>query len=118
MAAEEDRIRLLHMLEAAREAVAFVEGRSADELQSDRMLNYAVLHAIGVIGEAASQVGEQTHAAYADLPWSEMIGMRNRLIHAYHDVNLQIVWRTVTQDLPPLILALEDILGGESDGAD
>ncbi|MCZ7380616.1 MAG: DUF86 domain-containing protein [Candidatus Methanoperedens sp.] len=62
------------------------------------------------MGEAARRISEETQAAYPDLPWSDMVGMRNIMIHEYDDVDLVIVWETVNNDLPPLIDALEKLL--------
>ena len=97
-----DRIRLRHMLEEARRAMAFVKGRTFGDLQGDEVLQYAVVRAISIVGEAAAQVSKDTRDALGDVPWPDIIGMRHRLIHGYHDVSLDVVWRTVTQDLPPL----------------
>jgi len=110
MVPEDDKIRLLHMIEAARDAVAFVEGKSREEFETERATNQAVVRAVTVLGEAASQVSPPTRAEFSDLPWGEMVGMRNRPVHAYHDINLAIVWRTVSEDLPPLIDCLSQIV--------
>jgi uncharacterized protein with HEPN domain len=74
------------------------------------MLAFALVRAIEIIGEAASRVGEETREAHPDLPWQDMTGMRNRIIHAYFDVDLDRVWDTVTEDLPPLMVRLRAIL--------
>ena len=105
-----DAIRLRHMLEAAREATHFVTGRTREDLQHNRMFSFALVHSIEIIGEAASQVSPESRAACPNLPWPEIIGMRNRLIHAYFDIDLDRVWETVSDDLPPLITELEKIL--------
>ena len=65
---------------------------------------------IGIIGEAASKVGPEVQATHSDIPWPQIIGMRNRIIHAYFEVNLDILWDTVNIGLPDLITQLEDIL--------
>ena len=95
------------MLDAAKEASSFIEGRQRGSLQKDRMLVNALVRSIEVIGEAASQVSADTRKQYATIPWSQVIGMRNRLIHAYFDVDNDRVWDTVTEDLPALIKELE-----------
>jgi uncharacterized protein with HEPN domain len=99
----EDRVRLRHMVEAAESAVQFLAGRQRPDLDQDRMLLFAVVRAIEVLGEAASQISAETRAAYADIPWRAIIGMRNRLIHAYFEINTEIVWQTVTQEIPVLL---------------
>ncbi len=67
------------------------------------MLVLALVKAIEIIGEAASQVSEETRAQLPGLPWADMIAMRHRLVHAYFDINLDILWQTVQQDLPPRV---------------
>ena len=98
----EDRIRLSHMLEAIADAQAFMLGRNRPDLDNDKMLVYAVLRAVEIVGEAASKVTAATQAAAPQIPWSAIVGMRHRLVHAYARVDLDIVWKTVQQDLPPL----------------
>jgi uncharacterized protein with HEPN domain len=100
------------MLDAAREAMSFAAGRSRDDLDRDRMLVLAVVKDIEIIGEAASRTSAATRAAHPDVPWAQIIVMRNRLIHAYFDVDLQVVWDTVTGDLPLLIAMLEPLVRG------
>lgn len=110
MLPNDDIVRLRHMLDAAREACRFLQGRNPDNLATDTMLNFAIRHAIEIIGEAASKVSPETRLILPDIPWQQVIGMRNRLIHAYFDVNPTILWDTVTLSLPGLIAALERTL--------
>ena len=107
----EDRIRLQHMFDAARDAVSFAEDRPRQDLDSDRQLVLAVVKCVEIIGEAASQVLSETQAELPQLPWRKIIAMRDRLVHAYFDINLDIVWSTLQQDLPPLVAVLEGTLG-------
>ncbi len=102
-----DAIRLQHMLDAAREAVSFVGATSRQDLYADRMRWLAVVRDVEIVGEAAAKVTEETKARYTSIPWNDIIGMRNRLIHGYFDIDIEVVWSTVTRDLPPLIDALE-----------
>lgn len=106
-----DRVRLMHMLDAAKDAVEFASGRSADELQSDKQLRFSIVHCVEILGEAASHTSTELVVAHPEVPWRSVVDMRNRLIHGYYDINLTIVWRTVTQELPRLIEELEKILG-------
>ena len=99
----EDRIRLRHMVEAAESAVQFIAGRQRPDLEEDRMLLFALVHAIEILGEAASRITDETRATYPGIPWRAIIGMRNRLIHAYFAINTTIVWQTVTQEIPVLL---------------
>lgn len=107
---EPDRIRLQHMLDAAHEARAFVGTATRTALDNDRKLTLALLKCIEIIGEAAARTSMETQQAYPTLPWSDIVGRRNRLIHGYFDVDLDVVWSTVQHELPPLIEALERIL--------
>ena len=114
----DDAIRLRHMLDAAREALSFAEGRSRDDLYEDRMLALSLVKSIEIIGEAASQVSQATKDGTVSIPWADIIGMRNRLVHAYFDIDLEIVWRTVVDELPPLAAELERVLvDGNEEGS-
>ncbi len=106
---EPDLIRLRHMLDAAREARTFATGKSRAALDEDRGLVLILSHLITIIGEAASKVSEETRIAYSQIPWGAINGMRNRLVHAYFDVDLDIVWNTVANRVPELIAELEPI---------
>jgi len=105
-----DAVRVRHILDAARQAVILVAGRSRPDLDADIMLNLSLVRLLEIIGEAARGVTETFRDANPDVAWHKMAGMRNRLVHAYFDVNLDMVWRTVTQDLPPLIEKLERVI--------
>lgn len=111
----DDDARLLDMLLAAREAMAFVDGLTFPEFQRNRMAQLAVLKTIEVVGEAASGIGTDTTKAHPDIPWSGIIGMRNRLVHGYFSINLERVWETVQQDIPRLLSQLEPLVPPESE---
>lgn len=104
---ESDVIRLRHKLDAAREALSFIAGRSSEDLNRDRMLVLALVKEIEIIGEAASRISDESRKALPRIPWPKIIAMRNRLIHAYADVDLSIVWDTLTGALPELLRELE-----------
>jgi uncharacterized protein with HEPN domain len=106
----DDVVRLRHMLDAAEEAVGFARGRSRADLDRDRMLALAIVKTIEIIGEAASRVSAETQQTCPAVPWTDIVGMRNRLIHAYFDIDLDRVWDTLADDLPPLIVALRAAL--------
>ena len=108
-----DRIRVQHMLEAAAEASAFIKDRSPEDLSRDRILLLALVKEIEIIGEAATQVSEELRDGSPYIPWARIKGMRNRLIHAYSDVNVGMVWSTVVSDLPELLRSLETLLASE-----
>jgi len=119
MGREDDGVRLRHMLDAGQKATEFASGRSLDELHGDDLLAFGLVHALAILGEAASRVSAECRAQHDDLPWPKMIGMRNRLVHGYLDINLDIVWDTVTLDLPPVVARLTEIVGkDEADTVD
>jgi uncharacterized protein with HEPN domain len=105
-----DRIRIQHMLDAAREAMAFAKGHTVDNLRTDRMLLLALVKEIEILGEAATQISEDFRLSRPDIPWAMIRGMRNLPIHAYSDVNVALVWSTVVSDLPELERALNVLL--------
>ena len=107
---ESDRIRLQHMLDAAREALTFVRDRGKDDLRTNRMLALSLIKEIEIIGEAASKVSPELKQNLRSIPWADIVGMRNRLIHAYFEVDFDILWDTVSSALDPLILQLETSL--------
>lgn len=106
----DDRLRLQHMLDASQEAVRFTQGKNRDELDHDRVLALALVKLIEIVGEAASRVTAESQRAHPNVPWRDIVAMRNRLIHGYFDVDLDRVWDTVTDDFPPLLALLEDAL--------
>jgi len=110
---ESDRIRLRHMLDAADEAICFARDRNRADLEGNRLLALGLVKCVEVIGEAASRVTAEMRAELHQIPWADVVGMRNRLVHAYFDVDLDQVWRTVRDDLPPLAAELRNALGRE-----
>jgi uncharacterized protein with HEPN domain len=97
------------MLEAARKAVSYVRDFTEEQFVLDTEKQDAVIYRVGVIGEAARNVSEETRNALA-LRWPDMTGMRNRVFHGYNDVRIATVWKTVSTDLPLLIATLERYL--------
>ena len=106
---------LRHMLDHAREASALVQGKSRADLDSDRLLEPALVRLLEIVGEAASRVPGDDCARYPEIPWSQIVGLRNRLIHGYDAVDLDILWQIVEHDIRLLISALETILGQEGE---
>jgi len=98
------------MLDAANEALTFIQGKIRADLDNDRMLVLSLVRELEIIGEAGSKVSPETRSQSSAVPWQDITGMRNRLIHAYFDVDLDTVWNTVTKDLPLLKADLEKIL--------
>ena len=110
-----DDAYLLDMLTAARDAVEFTAGLTFPQFDQSRLHQNAVLRAIETVGEAAARISQETRKAHPEIPWKEIVGMRNRLVHVYFDVNLYRVWETVHQDLPRLIAMLEPLVPPDSD---
>lgn len=105
----DDLNRIRHMLDSAREALSFAEGRSRVDLERDRMFALALVKCIEVVGEAASGLSQATRNRNPEIPWLDIVGMRNRLIHGYFEIDMDRVWDTMTDDLPRLVEHLEAI---------
>lgn len=111
MSRHEDEVRLGHMLDHAAEAVEMCRARVRADLDSDRMLNLALVRLVEIVGEAAIRVSKRGQAARPEIPWREIISMRNRIVHGYDQVNFDILWAVIHDDLPPLIKTLTATLG-------
>ena len=105
-----DLPRLKHMLDSTEAILSFVKGKRRSSLDRDRLLLSAVLREFEIIGEAASRITEKTKKQFPHVPWKELIGMRNRLIHAYFDVDHDIVWKTIREYLPSFQKQLEQAI--------
>lgn len=106
----EDRVRVLHMRDACQSVARFIQGKTRSDLDRDEMLRFALVRAVEIVGEAATKVSAETRQLSPGIPWREAVGIRNRLIHAYFDVDLDVLWRTAQDDLPELEKALEALL--------
>ena len=112
---ERDAGLLLDMLLAARDAQTFIAGMDEAGVLASRLHQNAVIRSLEIIGEAAGKVSAETQAAHGEIAWREMTGMRHRLIHGYGDVSLDVVWATVRDRLPPLIVVLAALVPGEDE---
>jgi uncharacterized protein with HEPN domain len=101
-----DRVRVQHMMQACELAATFIEGRSRADLDVDQMLRFALVQAVQVVGEAAGKMSIEGRTELSAIPWAAMIGMRNRLVHSYMDIDNEILWNTVTERLPDLLARL------------
>lgn len=106
----DDRLRLQHMLDASKKVIQYVQSESRKSLEKDEKLALALVRLIKIIGEAASKISRERQATLSQIPWREVIGMRNRIVHAYFDIDYDIVWDTATINIPALIPELEAIL--------
>ena len=99
----DDDVRLRHLVEAAETAIRFLEGRCRSDLDDDEMLRLALTKLVEIVGEAAKQVTPETRAEYPAVPWSAAARMRDRLVHHYFDIDLDVLWSTIVVDLPALL---------------
>jgi uncharacterized protein with HEPN domain len=106
----DDRTRILHMIEAAETVAAFIAQRNRTDLDHDRMLLFALVRAIEILGEAASKVSPQTRLATQRVPWSQIVAMRNRLVHAYFDIDRDVLWKTAVEEVPHLLGLLAPLI--------
>ena len=98
---------LRDMLENAQRAIKFTKGMDYKSFAKDDKTVYAVVRAVEIIGEAAANIPEEVRAQYPHVPWREVKGMRNKLVHHYFGINVEVVWQTIQEDLPLLIQALK-----------
>ena len=110
MLPDSDRTRIRHIVDAAREAVDFVKGTSFDDALRNRQLQLSLVRCVEIIGEAATRASLETRNTHPEIPRQDMIGMRNRIVHAYFDVDLAVVWEAAANHLPALALAAERAL--------
>lgn len=108
--AKSDSVRLRHMLEAAEACLKFAEGKKREDFEEDKMLCFAVVRALEIFGEAAAGVSEPLRMKHPKIEWRDIIGMRNRLIHAYFDIDYDIVWEAIRYEIPKIIPQLEKLL--------
>lgn len=106
----DDRATLEQMLDTARQIRSLVRGHTPEAFETDVLRQLALLHLIQRLGEAASRLSADFRADHPEFPWGEMIGMRNRIVHGYDDVDPDIVWRVATEDIEPVVAALERAL--------
>lgn len=100
MKSDKDLARLKHMLDSTKAILSFAKGRQRTSLDKDRLFLSAVLREFEIIGEAAGRISEKTKKKFPSIPWKELVGLRNRLIHAYFDVDHDIIWKTIRDYLP------------------
>lgn len=108
----DDLVRVQHMLDYSMQAIQFTRGRTRADLESDAILALALARILEIVGEAAAQTSGSFRAKHPEVPWARAVGMRNRLIHAYPDVDLDLLWSTVVEDIPPLLEQLNRIRRG------
>ena len=102
-----------HMLDHARETVSLAQGKSRGDLDEDRLLNLALVRLLEIIGEAANRVPNEEQLKHPQIPWSQIVSLRNRLIHSYDAVDKDMLWQIIEHDVPRLIATLAVILAEE-----
>ncbi|NOY29342.1 MAG: DUF86 domain-containing protein [Planctomycetes bacterium] len=114
MSVHDDDISLRHILDHTREAIRSIEGYTEQSLAEDRMRHLAVTRLLTIVGEAATRLSAERREELSYIPWRQIIGLRNILIHMYHDVDDAALWQILTKDLPKLVQELEKLgLPGE-----
>ena len=103
------------ILDAITKVAKFIKGMTFDQFSADDKTAFAVIRALEIIGEAAKHIPEQVRNSYPKLPWREMTGIRDKLIHDYFGVNIKVVWKTATEDLPKLESEMRRILADSID---
>jgi uncharacterized protein with HEPN domain len=106
----DDSILIKHILEAAEKSIDFLSECTKEDLQDDEKLALSIIRLLEIVGEAANQVSEGYRTKHPDIPWKNMVALRNRLIHGYFDVDLDIVWDTVHSDLQPVVKQLRKLI--------
>ena len=105
-----DKAYLQDILDAISDIEKFAEGVSKDEFYENREKQYAVLRALEIVGEATKNLSKEVRGKYRRIPWMDIAGMRDKLIHFYFGVKLDLVWQTVRGKLPELKVQIQEIL--------
>ena len=108
-----DLDRLLHIKESMDNIQEFVNNKTFDEFVSDKLLFFAVVKNVEIIGEAAYMLTKEFCAAHPTTPWKDIIGMRHVLVHGYYTTSKDFIWATVQQDIPVLRLQIEAYIAEE-----
>lgn len=113
MTRHDDRTRLRHMLDHAAEAIEMAAGRRRSDLETDRQFCLALTRLVEIVGEAAARISAEGRTRWPAIPWAEVVGLRNRLIHGYDSVDPDILWTIIADDLPVFVAELRLILDGQ-----
>ena len=116
MSRHNDSVYFRHMLDHAEAAVAITRDKGRNALETEPLVRYALLHLMCILGEAANRVSAEGRATAESVPWRNLISMRNVLIHGYDTVDLDVLWKTVTEDLPALINVLRECAAEDASG--
>lgn len=114
MSQRDDRVYVGHMLDTANKAISFIQGSTREDFDNNELLRLSLTHLLQVIGEAARRVSLDFRANYPQVDWKAIVGMRSKLVHDYLNVDEDILWDTVINELPSLIEELKEILKSDS----
>jgi uncharacterized protein with HEPN domain len=103
MRLNDDPTRLNHVLDASKEAIGYVDSIDRTQFAGDRLRQHAVVRCIEIVGEAAARLTKEIRDDNQHIPWADIISMRNRIVHAYFDIDIDLIWKTATEDLPGLL---------------
>jgi uncharacterized protein with HEPN domain len=115
MSRHDDLVSLRQMRDHAREAVSLSQGKTIQDLEQERVLSLALIRLLEVTGEAANRISPESRSQFPKIPWVQIIGLRNRLIHGYDSIDMEILGNILQEDLPFLIVELNTILAGSGD---
>jgi len=110
MTQRDDLVYIGHMLDTAKKATSFIKDLTRKDFDNSELLRLSLAHLLQIIGEAARRVSPDFRAVYPGIPWKAVVGMRSKVVHDYLDIDEDVVWDTVKNDLPFLILELEKIM--------
>jgi uncharacterized protein with HEPN domain len=107
---KKDKAYIRHILDAITDIEKFIEGITQEEFYKNKEKQYAVLRALEIVGEATRNLSKELKTKYREIPWRDIAGMRNKLIHEYFGVKLELVWETIKDKLPDLKIGIRNIL--------
>ena len=110
MSQKNDRVYIQHMIDNSNKAINFIKDINRKDFDNDEKLRLALTHLLQIIGEAARRISPEFRSNHPQIPWKEIVGMRSKVVHDYLNVDEDIVWQTIKNDLPPLVLELEKML--------
>ena len=113
MTQHDETIGLRHMLDHTREAAALVQNMTRDDLHANRVLSLALVRLLEIVGEAATRISEELRVRHPQIAWRQIISLRNRLIHGYDAVDLDILWQILFEDISPLVTDLARLVSPE-----
>jgi len=114
MSRHDNGTSMQHMMDHSREARELIQGKDRSDLDSNRVLLLALVRLMEIVGEAAGRVSDETQTRHPEIPWPQIISLRNRLIHGYDSVDMDVLWEILTGDLPLLITQLGKIIGPDA----